>query len=99
MGIRLGVIEYDRPSRPVKVDDVRQMLAVAGKDVIRLAWASLNPDSGNCVKREALATWFCEFFNLERDCGNGNRCTGLLCNMDLLERCCWDEEVKPKFDL
>jgi hypothetical protein len=35
----------------VKIDEVRQVLAVAGKDVIRLAWASLNPDSNNWVER------------------------------------------------
>ena len=97
MSIRLGVIEYDRPSRAVKTDEVRQILAVAGKDVIRLAWSSLNPSSENWVNSDALATWFCEFFNLDRNCGNGNQCIGLLCDLNLLYRS--GGSVKPEFDL
>lgn len=96
MGIRLGVIEYDRPSRPVKVDDVRQMLAVAGKDVIRLAWSSLNPDSGNDVKYSALAFWFRDFLNMV-DYEHGGECIGVLKSLNLLY--VHGEWVKPEFDL
>jgi hypothetical protein len=96
MGIRLGVIEYDRPSRPVKVDDIRQMLALGGKDVIRLAWASLNPDRANDVKYSALAIWFREFFNMA-DYENGCKCVGILESLNLLH--VHGDWVKPEFDL
>ena len=71
MGIRLGVIEYDRPSRTVNANDIRHILAVSGKDVVRIAWASLNPDKDNELKHDALAVWLCEFFNMIRDEGQG----------------------------
>jgi len=59
MGIRLGVNEYERPTRPIKADDIRQILAVGGKDVIRIAWPSLNPNSRSDVKFDTLAVWYC----------------------------------------
>ena len=97
MGIRLGVIEYERPTRPVKADDIRQILAVGGKDVIRIAWSSLNPDNSNDVKSDALAVWFCEFFNMARAEGNGTKCVRILVGMNLLySHGSW---VKPEFDL
>jgi len=73
MGIRIGIIDYDRPSRPVKASEIRHVLAVVGKDVIRMAWASLNPDADNDVKHEALAVWLCEFFNMRRQDGQRQR--------------------------
>lgn len=97
MGILLGVIEYERPSRPVKADDVRQILAVAGKDVVRLAWSSLNPDSSNDVKHDAIAVWFCEFFNMPRNDGQGSKCVRILCDMDLLYK--HGSWVRPEFEL
>lgn len=90
MGIRIGVIEYNRPSRPIYADDIRQILAVGGKDIVRMAWASLNPDRDNEIKRDALANWLCELFNLKNDCQQGYKCIWILCNMDILyERNGW----------
>ena len=97
MGIRLGVIEYDRPSRPVKADDIGQILAVGGQDVVRIAWASLNPNHSNEVKHDALAVWFCEFFNMPRNDGQGSKCIRLLCDMNILYR--QGSWVRPEIDI
>ncbi len=97
MSIRIGVIDYDRPSRPGSAEDIRQLLAVGGKDVIRLAWSSLNPNEYNEIKRDALASWFCEFFNLKRDAGQGNKCINILKNMNIVKAGNWN--VRPNFDL
>jgi hypothetical protein len=35
MGLRLGVLEYERPTRPVKADDIRQLPAMDGKGIRR----------------------------------------------------------------
>jgi len=96
MGIRIGVIDYERPSRQVSAEDVRQILAVGGKDVIRLAWASLNPAGNNSVKHDALAVWFCEFFNMKHNKGNGSACIRILRSMDLLHGDTW---VSPTFEV
>jgi len=96
MGIRIGVIDYERPSRPVNVEEVRKYLTIAGKDVIRLAWASLNTYDDNRVKHDALAVWFCEFFNMKHDEGNGSKCIQMLKSMDLLEGI---YNMKPKVDV
>jgi hypothetical protein len=97
MSIRFGIIEYERSSRPVNADTIRQLLSVAGKDVIRLAWSSLNPDSSNDVKHDALAVWFCEFFNLTRNDGQGSKCIRVLCDLNILYK--HGSWVKPEFDL
>jgi hypothetical protein len=97
MGIRLGVIEYSRPLQPATADDVRQILAVAGKDVVRLAWSSLNPDKDGNIKRDALAVWLCEFFNMERNEGHGSKCIQILEGMGLLHgSSSW---LRPEFRL
>lgn len=97
MTIRLGVIEYNRSSRPIKADSIMQILAVSSKAVIRLAWSSLNPYSDNSIRTQALATWFCEFFNLVRNDNQGYKCIKILCDMNILNR--RGEFVKPAFDL
>ena len=96
MAIKLGMIEYQRPSRPVKADDIRQFLAVGGKDIVRIAWSSLAPGSDNEIKHEALAVWMCEFFNLRRKDGQGSKCIRLLCDMNILYR--HGNWVRPEFD-
>lgn len=92
--IHVGVLSYERPDCPGSHEDVQHILAVAGKDVVRLAWRSLAPytcghysENSRCsrgpwnrtfctrqVNREHLAAWLCQFFNLRRDCGQGNAC-------------------------
>lgn len=100
MSVRIGMINYDRPSRQGSAEDVRQLLAVGGKDVIRIAWSSLNPSENNYIAREKLASWFCDFFNLKRDVGQGNKCINILEKTGLLvrSRVC-HEPVRPGFDL
>ncbi len=100
MSIRIGMIDYDRPSRPGSAEDVRQFLAVGGKDVIRLAWSSLNPSENNYIARDELASWFCDIFNLKRDAGQGNKCINILEKTGLLVRSrVGHEPVRPSFDL
>lgn len=98
MKIRLGVIEYERPARPVKAEDIRQILAVGGKDVIQIAWSSLSTDRSNRVESDALKVWFCEFFNMARDEGHGTTCVETLTAMNLL-RVSNKYWVEPTFDL
>jgi hypothetical protein len=96
MAIRLGVIEYDRPSRPVDLDAVRELLAVGGKDIVRVAWASLAPDEHNWILKEALAVWLREFFNLRTE-AVGMECIKLLLKMSILSEN-W-ATVRPGFDI
>lgn len=96
MAIRLGTIEYERPDRPVTADSLRQVLAIGGKDLIRLAWASLAPDASNQVRFKALAAWLCEFFNMPSNEGQGTQCVNRLLEMDLLKRPN-DSWVEPNF--
>lgn len=97
MTIKLGVVEYVRPTSSVCTDDIRQFLAVGGKDVIRLAWKSLTPDRDNLIKHDALGVWFCEFFNLRRNEGNGTKCIQILKDMDIISGN--SSYIYPKFDV
>ena len=102
--IRIGILSYERPDNPGSYEDVQHVLAVAGKDVVRLAWQSMAPYTcehydSNCrcsrgpwqrsfctklVQREHLAAWLCQFFNLRRDCGQGNACINQLVDAGVL---------------
>ena len=100
MAIRLGVIEYSRPTNPVGFDDVRHTLAMCGKDVIRLAWTSLNPDEDNDIKTNALKRWLVEFFNL-KSYSDGSNCASLLYELNLLKngRYNYSDYFGPTFEL
>ena len=99
MPMYLELIQYDRPLIPVPANNIMQILAIKGKDVIRLAWSSLNPNEDNNIRTEALAAWFCEFFNLIRNEGQGNLCISRLCDMNILRKSYAGTYVRPEFKL
>ncbi len=96
--IQIGIIEYEVPSEPIGREKILNILSAAGKDVIRIAWKSLVPDDEGMIRDKALATWFCAFFNMARNAGNGTSCINLLVKMDILEYRYWSY-VCPRFKL
>lgn len=92
---------YERPSRPVTAKEVGPILSIHGKEVIRLAWRSLEPNESGRLERSVLATWLCEVFNMRADEGNGNSCIDLLANLGLLRECgsFTGYPVEPTFDV
>ena len=78
MNYRFGAVEFNRPSSPISSEDVKPILTIGGKEVIRLAWSSLVPNDKGGVEKEKLATWFCEIFNMENNVGNGTDCINFL---------------------
>jgi hypothetical protein len=99
MAITFGVVQFERPSKPQSADAVNELLSLAGKDIIRLAWSSLAPDVGGYIQQNALAVWFCQVFNLESDCGNGTQCIYLLKSLGLLKSHDHVNRYKPRFEL
>ena len=45
--MRIGILSYERLDSPGCHEDVQHTLAVAGKDVVRLAWQSMAPYTCN----------------------------------------------------
>lgn len=92
---------FERPSRPVSAKEIKPILSVHGKEVIRLAWSSLHPDDRGRLERSVLASWLCEVFNMKDNEGNGNRCIGFLADLGLLNLCgsFTGHPVEPTFDL
>lgn len=43
MKLQLGPIEWERPSEPQTFQDIEQLLNMAGKDILRIAWDALSP--------------------------------------------------------
>jgi hypothetical protein len=102
--MQIGSFQYTRPDYPVRHSDIEHVLAVSGKEIIRVAWSALAPfeckhfrPQGSCsrgpygrryctrqIVKEDLAAWFCQFFNLERDCGQGTACINQLASLGLL---------------
>ena len=80
--MQIGQINYARPSEPVEFKDVEYILTMAGKDVIKIAWSRLNPNSSNEIN-ESLEHFFESFFNLKE--GEGRECTKLLSKLNLLK--------------
>ena len=97
MSIRIGIIDYERPSKTVDFEKVRQILAVSGKDVIRIAWSSLNPNDYDYIEYSAVETWLCEFFNMTSYIGDGRKSIELLCDLKLLLKD--GKKLKPTFDI
>lgn len=79
--MQIGQINYVRPSEPVEFKDVEYILTMAGKDLIRIAWTCLNPNSSNEIKG-SLGRFFESFFNLKD--GDGGKCIDLLSRLGLL---------------
>lgn len=86
-----GSITYSRPQNPVSCEDISGILETAGRDVIRLAWAGMNPrrfDYGhgkkytNAVHKEEFASWLIAVFFLQE--GQGMLAVELLVGLGLL---------------
>ncbi|AQQ71434.1 hypothetical protein SMSP2_01808 [Limihaloglobus sulfuriphilus] len=96
--MQIGQINYVRPSSPVEFEDVEHILTMSGKDLIRIAWSSLNPNSSNEIKG-ALGCFFKSYFNLKD--GDGTKCVNLLINLGLLgnNHRSYQDYYYPKFKL
>ena len=101
--MKLGLIQYDRPSQPVSKADVEGIINLAGKDVIRMAWASLNPTSSGRIDDLALENWLFSFFNF-KSTDDAHACISHLISIGLLAHdtkgyCRHWSCLYPKFDL
>lgn len=78
---------FERPDRPVSAKEIKPVLSIHGKEVIRLAWRSLEPDDRGRLERSVFASWLCEVFNMKDYEDNGTKCIDFLAELGLLRLC------------
>lgn len=81
--ITFGTIVYTRPQQPVGVDEIRQFLAISGKEVAKLAFSSLEPDSDGELIEDSVAEWMRNALCL-KSADDGRTAVRILAAMGLL---------------
>ena len=97
MSIQIGIISYTRPTSPIMHEDIKHIININGKDIIRIAWKALSPRASGYIDRDHLASWFCDLFNLKHSCGQGNACINQLTSTGLFR--CGSDACVPSFEL
>ena len=81
----MRTFNFSRPKKAVSFKEVEFIFVTSGKDIVRLAWESLNPDDDNYIIDYNLSKWFESFFNIY----SGYEAINFLHDMGLL-RHWWD---------